>query len=67
MTYTFELDRDYGTWTAYNADGQEIDTGQLPLTDTRRKIAIIQDKGVSNPTAEALEAIMGKDWETETR
>lgn len=63
MTYRFELDRKNETWTAYNPNGQQIDSGELPLNDAERKMAILEDKGVSNPVREALQSIIGRDWE----
>ena len=63
MTYEFEINREDGIWTAYNDNGQEIDSGNLPLTESERKTAILEDNGVSNPVRDALQSIYNKDWE----
>lgn len=64
MTYTFKVDRENGTWTCENPNGQQVDSGNLPLTDSRRMAAIIEDKGVSSPVKDAMKAIFERDWET---
>ena len=64
MSYTFELYRNNGTWTAYNPEGEEISEGDLPLTKTEKMIAVLDDKGVEEPTREALAVILSEDWGT---
>lgn len=55
--YTFKIDRDARTWTAENASGTQIDSGELPLEEIDRRLAIFSDFGVNDPTASALEEI----------
>jgi len=61
--YTFEKDRDAGTWRCLNNSGSEIATGDLPLDSLDRLEAIFSDYGVSDPTASALLDYHRSNWD----
>lgn len=61
--YTFEINRESETWTCLNDKGQEIDSGELPLTNAKRAMAIFKGNGVANPVRDAMHAYISGDWE----
>lgn len=60
--YDFDIDREAGTWTCKNGNGDQVDSGDLPLKDIDRRLAIFSDRGVNDPTSSALEDIWKENW-----
>lgn len=60
--YTFEIDRESGTWRALNDSGSEVSTGDLPLTEPDRIETILADHGITDPLASAIADIVTSNW-----
>ena len=63
--YKFKIDRKEKTWRCLDKDGEQVTNGELPLTDSKRAMAVFAHEDIEDPVRSAFQTYISKDWTTE--